>query len=78
MPNHTGRFLTFATEEDAWEYLRNYDDDGCVDQKAIGYEDDPASMEAYLRIREGGCCGSFDADVIIAGRKARIGCNYGH
>jgi hypothetical protein len=40
--------------------------------------DDPAGRTEYEYRRNQGCCGYFDAEIIVDGRPAKIGCNYGH
>ncbi len=71
----------FDTEKDAiadmYQKL-NDDNEWCNDNDRIGYYDDEKSMQAYKNIKSKGCCGFRDYDVIIAGRKAIIGCNFGH
>jgi len=70
--------LTFATEREAFDWLYEQADDPCVDNTRLDYEDDPLQWFAYERQLKEGCCGCLDYGVVIAGRKARIGCNYGH
>jgi hypothetical protein len=53
-------------------------DDPCVDNERFAYVDEPLALVKYYDQQERGCCGSFDADIIVDGRKAVIGCNYGH
>ena len=68
----------FASEGDAIAWMIEAVDDPCVDNERIAYDDDPTSVAAYEEAERTGCCGSFDAPCTIAGRAARIGCNYGH
>jgi hypothetical protein len=68
----------FATEAEAEEWLYNEVDDGCIDNFRLAYEDDPSGSAAYEKAYANGCCGEADYDVVIGGRRARIGCNYGH
>jgi hypothetical protein len=52
--------------------------DCCIDNYRFAYLDDEKGMKKYNEAKELGCCGFYDDEVIIAGRKATIGCNYGH
>ena len=69
---------TFETEEDAFEWMWNQVDDPCQDNERLAWTNDAESMRAYEEARDRGCCGFFDTYVIIDGRRAVIGCNYGH
>ena len=40
--------------------------------------DDEAEMAKYNAAIATGCCGVFDEEILIDGRMATIGCNYGH
>lgn len=40
--------------------------------------DDPIGESLYESIRDEGCCGFFDEEIMINGRLAKIGCNFGH
>jgi len=70
----------FQTQKDATDWM--YDDqvaiEDCVDNYRFAYKDDTQGMQAYLDAQREGCCGFFDADVIVGGREATIGCNFGH
>lgn len=68
----------FATEQEARAWLDAQVDDDYVDNERFAYKDDQAAMEAYVRQAADGCCGDADYDVIVAGRPATIGCNFGH
>lgn len=68
----------FATEADAREWMEGEVGDPYIDNYRIAYEDDPKSKISYELAVHKGCCGFFDRDVVIGGRKATIGCNYGH
>lgn len=70
--------IEFDTEEDAWAWVYEQVDDPCVDNERLAYIDDPDMMEDYEDTQVWGCCGSFDQEVIINGKQALIGCNYGH
>lgn len=53
-------------------------DDPCVDNGRLAYLDDPISMKEYEKKKAEGCCGFIDEEIVIGGRNAIIGCNYGH
>lgn len=72
---HTPRF---DTEEAAHAFMRAHVDDPCIDNERIAYLDDHDSLRAYDNARAGGCCGFTDVEVLVAGRLAVVGCNYGH
>lgn len=69
---------SFATKDEAWDFIEELADDGCKDNYRFAWCDDEEAMEAYDKQAESGCCGSIDRYVLIAGRKATIGLNYGH
>lgn len=70
---------TFPTYEEAREaFALEMDEEDCVDNFRFAFEDDSAAMAEYETARENGCCGSTDRTIMIAGRLAAIGCNYGH
>lgn len=68
----------FATIEDAHAWARDSVDDNCVSDERFTYLSDPVSMADYAEIRKGGCCGSFDELITVAGYEALVGCNFGH
>ena len=70
--------LEFKTLDDAAEWMERQVDDSCVDNHRFAFLDDAAEMDKYKNAIEAGCCGFFDEEFVIAGRKATIGCNYGH
>lgn len=70
--------LTFATREEAEEWMGREVDDPCVDNERYAYLDDDLARARYYDQQDQGCCGFFDADIIVDGRPAMIGCNYGH
>ena len=70
--------LEFATREDAIEWMVREVDDPCVDNDRFAYLDDEAALAQYKSQEDDGCCGFFDLEILVAGRKATIGCNYGH
>jgi hypothetical protein len=48
------------------------------DNFRFGFVDDAAAMQAYEAILKKGCCGYADVRVVVGGRDALVGCNYGH
>jgi hypothetical protein len=68
----------FDTEEDARTWMDEQVDDPCVDNYRFAFHDDSDAMAKYGHAEATGCCGSFDREVVVAGRPASIGCNYGH
>lgn len=74
----TYTFPSFATREDAFEWMHEKVDDGCVDNHRFAYVDDEDAMMEYEDAMSTGCCGCFDAIVMVDNRKATIGCHYGH
>ena len=68
--------FTTVQEADAWMYEQV--DDHCVDNYRFAWADDAKMVAAYEAGRRDGCCGFADYTVIIAGRQAMIGCNFGH
>ena len=68
----------FLTEAGAVEWMLAEVNDGCVDNVRVAYKNDHASLKRYRRAKRRGCCGFFDAHVIIGVRRAKVGCNYGH
>lgn len=68
----------FDTYEDAEEWMKDEVDDLCIDGFRFAYQDDPEAVYLYEEIRDNGCCGFFDEDIIVSGKLAQIGCNYGH
>ncbi len=68
----------FAAYRDAQNWMLDSVDDQYADNDRFAFLDDPAAMFSYGVRKDQGCCGSFDAEVTVGGRKAVIGCNYGH
>jgi hypothetical protein len=68
----------FETVEEAYEWMEAEVDDPCIDNHRVCYLDDPESIGVFEEMESNGCCGSSNYDVVIQGRHARIGCNYGH
>ena len=68
----------FDIEVEAVEWVTEYVDDPCVDNERFAFLDDEEAMRAYEIRKDSGCCGDFDALVLVGGREATVGCNYGH
>jgi len=49
-----------------------------ADNRRYAALDTRKDMRRYQNIKDHGCCGSFDTEVTIGGRKFMVGCNYGH
>ena len=49
-----------------------------ADNFRFAYMDDPAEMAEFERRAHEGCCGIEELEVMIGGRRAIFGCNYGH
>ena len=69
---------SYETVEDAFEAMAIYVNDDCIDGERFAYLDDDAALAVYADIESNGCCGSHDEEIIVNGRRATIGCNYGH
>jgi len=69
---------TFDTEADAQAWMEAQVDDPCIDNQRFAFLDDVDAMLNYVAKQVSGCCGDFDHEVIVAGRRATVGCNYGH
>lgn len=70
--------LIFETKEDAFDWMEQEVDDSCIDNHRFAYLDEENDMITYDNIQSTGCCGFFDMEVIVDGKSAMIGCNYGH
>lgn len=70
-------FKSFPSEKEAWKYLFAYQYD-CRDNERFAYLDDPEQVSLYEKYQSQGCCGYHDEPIIVNGRFAKIGCNYGH
>lgn len=69
---------SFATKEEAFEWMTGQVDDPCIDNYRFAFLDDNNMMVEYERKANQGCCGSADYDIMVDGRRAVVGCNYGH
>lgn len=70
--------LDFPNAQAAYRWLEREVGDDCVDNYRLAYLDDTEALKTYEQLRQEGCRGEFDTTVTINGRKAKIGCNYGH
>jgi hypothetical protein len=74
----------FSSFEDAQQWMleqvqiNDASDDPNVDNVRFAFLDDEKALEIYKQSLNEGCCGFFDQEIIVNGRKAKIGCNYGH
>ena len=75
---NTDNLPSFQSEADAFDWMEEQVDDPCQDNERFAYQDDEVAMANYDHKQSTGCCGFFDARIIIDGRPALIGCNYGH
>jgi hypothetical protein len=78
MNDYTEPQMKFANEEEAATWMYEYLDDPCTDNYRFAYLDDTKAVQDYEIQKEDGCCGFFDKSIIVGGREAYIGCNYGH
>lgn len=68
----------FSTQEEGFEWLDSQVNDPYTNNHRFAYKDDEKAMNEYEERQSQGCCGEADYDVVVAGRLAMIGCNYGH
>lgn len=66
------------SEELAVQWMLAEVDDPCVDNIRFAFVDDAGQMRAYKEAQNKGCCGFFDEEVLVMGRVAKVGCNFGH
>lgn len=69
---------SFDTEADAFAWMDKQVDDPCVDNHRFAFLADHPAVENFWEKSNEGCCGSFNKSIIVAGKHALIGCNYGH
>ena len=69
---------SYETEDEAFAAMEVSVDDNCIDGLRFAYLDDDAALAVYAEIESNGCCGFHDEEIIVNGRRATIGCNYGH
>lgn len=70
--------LVFDSEVEAALWMYDAVNDPCTDNYTFAYEYDDKAILAYEEAMEDACCGSFDAEIVVNGHLAMIGCNYGH
>ena len=71
----------FDTQDQALAWLlgrHEAEGEFCIDNERFAFIDDEVAMAAYEAQTATGCCGSDDVRVVVAGRPAMVGCNYGH
>lgn len=77
--NHPERPLEFPDEQAAIDHLESqFDGSDNPDNFRFAYLDDLAGLEAYEKAVSRGCCGYADIEILVGGRPAMVGCNYGH
>lgn len=72
---------SFFTETEAHAWLKktlNDENEYCLDNRRFTFLDDHVALQAYEEKRENHCCGRRDRAVLVDGRPALVGCNYGH
>jgi hypothetical protein len=70
---------SFETESEAGDWMDNYlKDENCKDNYRFAFADNYWEMVYYEAQQDDGCCGYFDKKILVQGRPAWIGCNYGH
>lgn len=70
----------FKTKQEAlnWMLQEEMIHGNCIDNSRFAFTDDDNEMRIYQEQVDHGCCGFYENTVIVDGRWARIGCNYGH
>lgn len=68
----------FNTQEEAFVWMSAEVDDPCTDNYRFAYLDDSKALQGYTDKENDGCCGYFDQVILVSGKMAKIGCNYGH
>jgi hypothetical protein len=77
--NGMSKTPVFSTRAEAEKWMmEKLEDEDFHDMFRFSFIDDREGMKKYREIRRDGCCGFFDVRVRVDGRRARIGCNYGH
>lgn len=69
---------SFNSQAEAIEYIASVADDPCTDNYRFTFDDDSKGIGLYEDQKAHGCCGFLDVSVVVAGRSAMVGCNYGH
>ena len=70
--------IEFDTKEEAFEWMRQKIDDHTMHNERFAFLDNEEEIFQYQAALDAGCCGSFDDYIVVSGKKAKIGCNYGH
>ncbi len=71
--------LYFDSKEAAFDHLDKTFGDDCGDNYRFAFlQGNGKELESYAVAFENGCCGSYDRLVVVGGKKAILGCNYGH
>lgn len=68
----------FSSKKDAFDWMEEAVSDPCVDNHRFAFVDDAEATEKFNEQCEDGCCGSFNEKILVNGKEALIGCNYGH
>ena len=68
----------FSSYAEAVKWMVKEVNDYYIDNDRFAYHDDAPAMKHYKKLRARGCCGYFDATIMVRRRMASIGCNYGH
>lgn len=68
----------FESKEDAISWMEEQIDDNCIDNYRFAFLDNKKEIYEYEGLKGNGCCGFFDEEIMVNGREAIIGCNYGH
>lgn len=69
---------SLATQEEAIDYVDSIADDYCSDNFRFAFDDEQLAIDTYEDQKAHGCCGFLDLPVVVGGRPAMVGCNYGH
>lgn len=69
---------SFESQKDAIDYVDEIADDPCTDNFRFAFDDDLKGIAVYEDQKASGCCGFLDLNVVVEGRSATVGCNYGH
>jgi hypothetical protein len=67
--------------EEVWNHIRDIIRDGdyeCADSLRAAWVGDAATEAWYADIRDGGCCGFVDREVLVEGVPFLVGFNHGH
>jgi hypothetical protein len=67
----------FNSEAEAWDWMDSLGFE-YMDNERFAFTHDPEEMQEYNEKQSQGCCGFFDEKIMVDGRLAMIGCNYGH